>query len=167
MKVIRRSDHLLCSGASPIIRSRNRKLCPVFNTGGDQHGFVSGKNGLAKGNVPLGLVLASHIPRAIDAIRFVGERFLDLSILIAIQASVLGGGKRLVLSDGRADHGRGRDVPWTADTCTRSHPDPIAPSPGRAGMHMGNIHRVRSIDPDSSPILHSDPRASQQSGLRR
>lgn len=81
--------NVLCRSASPIVRTRNGKLCPIFNVGRNQHGLIAREDGLTERNVPLGFVLASYITGPIYTIGLDWERFLNGSAFVAVKSSVL------------------------------------------------------------------------------
>lgn len=78
----------MCSSTSPIVRTRNGKLCPIFNVGRNQHGLIARENGLTERNVPLSFVLASYITGPIYTIGLVWEWFSNGSAFVAIKSSV-------------------------------------------------------------------------------
>jgi hypothetical protein len=88
-EIDRPARDLLCGSPRPITWARDRKLCPIFDAGRNQHGLIARENGLTEGDVALGLVLASYGSRAVNAVGLIGERFAHDSVFVAIQTAIL------------------------------------------------------------------------------
>jgi hypothetical protein len=111
------------------------------------------------------LILRAHGARAILAIRLVGERLLDLTVLVAIETAILAHGApsessyRREAADGNS--------PWTGGTNTRSLWGPTASTPGRGDKRTGSNCQARRPDRGSSPIRRSSCSESQRPDRHR
>jgi hypothetical protein len=81
--------HLLSGGFTPVAEIRHGKSSYVLDQRGDQHGLISRQHGLADSNLLAALILRADGTRAVRAIRLVGERLVDVTVLIAIETAIL------------------------------------------------------------------------------
>lgn len=81
--------HLLSGGFTPVAEVRHGKSSCVLDQRGNQHGLVSRQHSLADRNLLAALILRAHGTRAVLAIRLIGERLLDLTVLVAIETAIL------------------------------------------------------------------------------
>lgn len=79
----------MCCGPTPVTRVRSSQGRRIRHGGGNQHGFVPRKHCLAKGHDTAGIVLDANVGGGGLAIGLVGKRFLNVAILVAIQATIL------------------------------------------------------------------------------
>lgn len=82
-------DDLLGSSFTPVAGIRHSKSCHALNQGGNQHGLVTGQDGLADRDLAAGLVMGLHSPSTVRAVGLVREGLLDFAILIAVETTVL------------------------------------------------------------------------------
>ena len=64
----------MCSSSRPVTGSRDSEFSEIFDAGRDQHGLVTGKDGLAESYDAFGLVIAAHGPSPRNAVWLSGER---------------------------------------------------------------------------------------------
>lgn len=98
----------LCRSPSPIRRAWNGQRDSVRNVGRDEHGFIAGEHGLAKGHDLPGLVHGFHCPRTVHAVGLVLKRFLGFPI-VAVQPAVL-------MHSSIPPHGLRRNLPHPPST---------------------------------------------------
>lgn len=89
MVLASQTGEILCSGPCPVIWTRHGERRKVLDVRRNQHGLVTREYGLTERDIAFGFILAPHVSSAIDAIRLVRERLLDISAFVAIQSSVL------------------------------------------------------------------------------
>lgn len=82
-------DDLLGSSFTPVAGIRHSKSCQALNQGGNQHGLVTGQDGLADRDLAAGLVMSLHSPSTVRAVGLVREGLLDFAILVAVETTVL------------------------------------------------------------------------------
>ena len=79
----------LCSCTGPIVWPGNGELRPSFNVRRYQHCLIARQHGLTECDITTGFIGAPDIACAVDAVRLVGKRLLDVSTLIAIKTTIL------------------------------------------------------------------------------
>lgn len=157
--------HLLSGGFTPVAEVRHGKSSNVLDQRGNQHGLVSRQHSLADRNMLAALILRAHGTRAILAIRLVGERLLDLTVLVAIETAILA---HAAPSESSRRHGASdENSPWTWGTNTRSLRGPTASTPGREDKRTGSNCQARRTDRGSSPIRRSSCSESQRLNRHR
>lgn len=79
----------MCSGSTPVICSRVCKCCITVNAGWNQHSFITRENSLAKCNCASGIVDYTNVGGGRLTIWLVRKWFRDLSVIVAVQTTVL------------------------------------------------------------------------------
>ena len=85
-----RGSGLLCGGSTPVVGARNGNLCPVLDRGWDEHGFVARKDCLAPCHSFAGLVFDPDVACSVHAVGFLGEGLVNVTVMVAVEASILG-----------------------------------------------------------------------------
>jgi hypothetical protein len=158
--------HLLSGGFTPVAEVRHGKSSYVLDQRGNQHGLVSRQHSLADRNMLAALILRAHGTRAILAIRLVGERLLDLTVLVAIKTAILA---HAALSGSSRRHGASdeKNSPWTWGTNTRSLRGPTASTLGREDKRTGSNCQARRAGRGSLPNRRSSCSESQRPNQHR
>ena len=81
---------LLRGCSTPVVWAGNGYLGPVLDRGWDEHGFVAGKNGLAPCHSFARLVFDADVAGSVHAVGLLWEGLVDITVFIAVEASVLG-----------------------------------------------------------------------------
>ena len=81
--------NILCSRGEPVIRAWNGELCPAVDLGGNDHGLISGENGLTKGNGLSTLVLCAYCTGTVHTVWLIGKGLADLAVLVAVESTIL------------------------------------------------------------------------------
>ena len=74
---------------SPITGVRNRELSPLFNASWDEHSLVPWQDCLAERNDRAGVVGDGSGTSARLAVRIIREGLVHISVIVAIQSTVL------------------------------------------------------------------------------
>jgi hypothetical protein len=131
MNAMLHNRFLLSSRFTPIARARDSQGSRGFYTRGNEHGFVTWQDSLAKRDNITGLIRRSGCTSAFLAVWLVWKWLADIAVLVAVQTAILTGSvplnvlKRPIWS-----------LPWTLGTCRKWQKDPIALKPGLVDRHM-------------------------------
>jgi hypothetical protein len=163
VRIPRRGPDILCGGRGPVAHARDGQLRPAVDSGGDQHGLISGEDSLAEGDGASAQILGSHAVGALDTVGLVGEGFQDLAVGITEHPTILLKSAHARASQplwatyhGQRVHiGRGGGIPLGHDLTGRA---------GIGAVVAGQTRLVRAHGPSGILLIGGD---GDQAGVGR